>query len=509
MGERNLRFFIAGLLLIILIGLSSAASCSLQTSCSADNSVLRLSDITNAHGEEYNQANYAQILCCDFTGTHTCSETNKVLGLSDITNAHAEIPSYTLYTTEVCFGDLECTNFTSSCDTNYPIEMVSLYQDTNSHLAEFSDLNYNVKICCKSSPPPTPVLYWGDMTYEDNITTPQSSAYIPYSYKAIAENVGAYGTIITFNIIEKDPGANDDIWTGTSVIDADGKARLEFIIDSGNLTKAIGSLDQEKSINDGMEFYFNIGGSEESSLLNFTYNLGSCDSINICNDYTSQGESACNADACAIGSLNCPTSNCICLWDDATGICNQVGDENPTPQNNVCIGCIDNNYGDWCDMPAGTDDYCDDSSSCAGAGGTTITDSALCTANSVIGWCTYLTNDSLDPLGCEDDGYLTYNWYGNWGWNAVNAWSSNPDGNNFTIDPVGSGIWRYHPINETTGLRADEECIASNGTNNVLCPAQIQLPFFGTGGILLTIALIVIIYLIIDLKKKKKGKKKK
>jgi len=136
--------------------------CSLQTSCAEDNTVLKISDTTNAHGEVWDGTAYTQYLCCDFTGTHDCDGANKVLGLSDITNAHAEIPeNYNAdYATNVCFGELECKSFGSlgvagSCDLEYNIPMVSLYDTTNAHLANFDW--YDVKICCKA--PSKPELY--------------------------------------------------------------------------------------------------------------------------------------------------------------------------------------------------------------------------------------------------------------------------------------------------------------------------------------------------------------
>ena len=147
MRLKELKRFIGFLFLIILfLGLATADSCSIQSSCNIANTVMKLSNALNVHGSLYNQGSYTQYLCCDFTGTHTCDGTNKILGLSVNTNAHAEIPSLTNYGTNVCFGDLECNSGSGSCPSGYNIPMLSLSPNTNAHLGSFN--TYSTKICC-------------------------------------------------------------------------------------------------------------------------------------------------------------------------------------------------------------------------------------------------------------------------------------------------------------------------------------------------------------------------
>ena len=84
--------------MVLISGIVSAETCSIQASCNPDNTVMKLSAATNAHGEVWNGANYNQYVCCDFTGTHTCDTPgNRVLKLSAATNAHAEIPTGTSF----------------------------------------------------------------------------------------------------------------------------------------------------------------------------------------------------------------------------------------------------------------------------------------------------------------------------------------------------------------------------------------------------------------------------
>ena len=132
-------------LIIFSLSIISAKSCSVQSSCNAANTVMKLSSTTNAHGSLYNQGSYNNFLCCDFSGTHSNDGNNKIVGLSSTTNAHAEIPTLSNYGTGVYFGDLKCVSG-SSCPSGYDIPMISLSSTTNAHLGSFN--SYLVKICC-------------------------------------------------------------------------------------------------------------------------------------------------------------------------------------------------------------------------------------------------------------------------------------------------------------------------------------------------------------------------
>ena len=95
--------------------------------------------------------------------------------------------------------------------------------------------------------------------------------------------------------------------------------------------------------------------------------------------------------------------------------------------------------------------------------------------------CEYITNDLKDNC---DNGYLSYVWLGVWTWAS------------------GNEIDQYDPNNK-------EALCEDSGITTVLCPAQIELPFFGTWGIIVTIGLIIIIYIVLNLKKHKPRKRRK
>ena len=96
-----------------------------------------------------------------------------------------------------------------------------------------------------------------------------------------------------------------------------------------------------------------------------------------------------------------------------------------------------------------------------------------------MGTCTY--NEDLSQDNC-DDGWLTYSW--------TALWTPN------------SGYSGGEDLSEKAA-----KC--KEGDNSVICPAQIELPFFGTWGILVTIGLIILIYVALNLKSHKPEKRKK
>ena len=149
-----------GRLVILIIGLILFSAN--VYSCEDNQTILKLSSESNAHGELYNGTGgytteicYSDIFGESYIGEfpHNCKVTpaNKILGLSDSTNAHAEIPTGTAYSTDVCYGYLIC-EAKESCAVDEEC-VVTLSSDTNAHLATCSSSNaYDTKICCVSEP---------------------------------------------------------------------------------------------------------------------------------------------------------------------------------------------------------------------------------------------------------------------------------------------------------------------------------------------------------------------
>ncbi|MFH1270625.1 MAG: hypothetical protein ABII03_03235 [Nanoarchaeota archaeon] len=193
------RLFLVSIFLIILISGVDARSCSIENSCNPDNTVMKLSADTNAHGELWNQGNYGKYLCCDFTtaNPHVCSGGNKFLKLSSITNAHAEIPTGTAYGTNVCFGDLNCASAIGSCPQGKEI-LLRLSAETNAHISGASDTNYNTLICCDVSPCQLTSAKWS----VDNATSGTNVGLIVTGNQCDGKEV-------KFEVFEKDLASRD------------------------------------------------------------------------------------------------------------------------------------------------------------------------------------------------------------------------------------------------------------------------------------------------------------
>jgi len=256
-----------------------------------------------------------------------------------------------------------------------------------------------------------------------------------------------------------------EIWEKDGLLNPDDSVTINpsSIVFSG--TSSSGSWTAEwQDDTDGFqsnppEYYFIASvsdGSDEikSGLLYVEVSIGLCDEITICSDSDvySCGNCPGVAEASVPEYINCALEdyNCMCEWDEIEG-CQAKWD--------------------------GIEDM-------------------------TIGTCTYI-DSSIDPLGCEDDGYLSYGWVGEWTWDSLNTYTPEPDPNNgdYVEYTIGSDDWHYDP-NDKQSLCED------SGKTTVMCPAQIELPFFRTWGIVVTIGLIVLVYIILNFKKSKSKKKK-
>ena len=257
------------------------------------------------------------------------------------------------------------------------------------------------------------------------------------------------GKTIDFEIWEKDGFLNpdDSVTINPSSIVFSGTSS------SGSWT-AEWQDDTDGFQSNPPEYYFIASvsdGSDEikSGLLYVEVSIGVCDEITICSDSDvySCGNCPGVAEASVPSYIDCAEGyNCRCEWDETEG----------------CQAKWDN----------------------------------------VEGTCTYITDSSIDPLGCEDDGWLNYSWVSEWTWDSLNTYTPEPDPNNgdYVEDPLESDEWHYDPLKRYL--------TCTDGSDTVLCPGTIQLPFFGTWGIIITIGLIVMIYVILNFKKSKSKKKK-
>src|SRR3989339_893845 len=112
-----------------------------------------------------------------------------------------------------------------------------------------------------------------------------------------------------------------------------------------------------------------------------------------------------------------------------------------------------------------------------------------------IGACTY-SESTADTC---DDGFLGYSWTTIWTWGTDNGYADFNDGPSndindyFNMSINGSNTYFYDP------LKISRNCVG--GSNTILCPAKVQLPFFGFYNLIITIFIIAGIYYLIYLRK--------
>ena len=116
----------------------------------------------------------------------------------------------------------------------------------------------------------------------------------------------------------------------------------------------------------------------------------------------------------------------------------------------------------------------------------------------VVGNC---TRSSEVISECDEGGFYTIQWTGNWQWGAGNTgWTEAECLASTPCDNIGECVnvsGTYYC--DKSGSRA--KCIAE-GTNVIECPAQIRLPFFGNLQILITLLVIALIYGMLRINKK-------
>jgi len=419
-----------------------------KNSCNDNNEVLRLSDLTNAHGEVLNGAgNYPYALCSDYVANQVCDAGEKpIIQLSSSTNAHAEVPDispsqYT--TTPVCYGDLDCVSTSDTCGTNdnsadgkdattYPISILSLSSSSNAHIGPSSA--YTTKICCTSVTYVTSA-FWskneaGSIKINDlNVVPGKTQIYLVISNVESARDAD-----IRFEILERDAFINDKIKTITSAT-VGGKASEIWTITKEDLSKT-------KDFN---EFFFKVYSESSSTQVITSYGSlkmniqdpSICEGKNLCSDY--KDKSSCdNYNTCSgvaensrvSTQIDCsdPLTTCFCEWNSTRGAC---------------------------------------------SGASKITTVNLAGEVTGSGNCVTIP-DSSDPNGCSD-GFISYSWTATW---------------------------------TGTGKRPLDSCPLT-GSQSIACPAQVQLPFFDGIHFLITILIISAIYAIMILKHKKTHRKKK
>ncbi len=207
---------------------------SAQSACaSADDTILRLSSTTNAHGQKYDQTPAYPTGICYSTifgqpapanPSRTCSGSgngNRVVRLSSSNNAHAEIPDATSpsYTNEICYQGLTCQSVAGNvaCPTGNQ-EVLQLSDATNAHLETASGTAYTTansyKICCSTGMIPANPATWKKLDGSP-LTTPPNICLNQYVVTHTLAPGFANGEVTYWELWEND-GLIDDCIAGFS-----------------------------------------------------------------------------------------------------------------------------------------------------------------------------------------------------------------------------------------------------------------------------------------------------
>lgn len=572
MQKRKIAIYLLILLALIFLSLSfisavavGPSECKVLTRSDCGNDanekiVMGISASTNAHGEKAIDGSYPYVLCCGFgTGSTTCTGTNKIIGLSAPTNAHAEIKSGTTYTgNNVCYENLDCTNYDGSCQGDYTMQVLSLSATTNAHIGAFAD--YTTKICCMIPGCELNSASWSDTSVVNN-------SNVNLNVQGTAQ---CDGETLSFEVWENDVFPLPD-----TLMDLNPPSDVVFSEGSATGTWTAQYID-DGALQGDPEYYFiaTVVGSNPVIDIKSTNELsvtqleaGICDGVNLCMNY--QSSEYCGGDVCSVAvnsappEVDCDKVDCGCSWNSESSACSfsfassdqsdcgngiidfgetcEVGDlDGKTCENSgfpdggtiscdanchlnttSCIGttgtCGNNNelnVGETCDgtnMGAFTIDDCNKFDDFTGGSLSCDIDCNIdtigcsigeITSTSKLGTCNYeeSTNDDCD------NGFLTYSWIASIGWSPENiGYDTNPDAEKYIqfnrVDENDDGKWHYDP-----NRLFYNGC--KTGENTIACPAQIELPFFGFYSLIIAGILIAVIYKFLILNKKsKKGHK--
>ncbi|MFC1710834.1 hypothetical protein ACFLZJ_01615 [Nanoarchaeota archaeon] len=296
---------------------------------------------------------------------------------------------------------------------------------------------------------------WGDVFVQEGVEV-----------QLIVMGTDCDGQTVSFEVWESDSTSGDDpvqtnpanvimssgnavgIWTAEYQEDASGNPEYYFIAEIVAESQSITSADPELEVERNLGEFCANGYPDDPDYPS---------PIELCGDYQNQGD--CEADQCTTIALSVPDYidcadpgiDCACVWRWQTG---------------TCVASF-------------------------GTGN--------------IGFCLLTEIPGTDT--CDDDGFLSYEWTAEWEWAEGNIYGDEKEGDNDYVEyPLGSGNYHYDPIDPYTGLNETGKC--HEGYDSIVCPAQIQLPFFNTYNLLITAVIIVLVYLIITYSNKKPAKRK-
>ena len=527
MRKEVVKLIFAVLIFTFLLSQISAVdfgTCEIVTSSECNNTsnsgyiVMGLSSVTNAHGQ-FPYVNYPYVLCCNFgTGNTNCINgmvvPNIIVNLSSATNAHAELYSKKNYHTGVCYEDVACEKKQICSETQ--IGILSLSADTNAHIGNFSD--YPTKICCSGSAITQSSCTIKSVSWDTTEAISGQNVYLQVE----GSGIQCIGQTIILNV---SGGSEEIINQPMPIMFTDVNVMGSWTAEH----QKCGIWPFETDCN----YYFEASLENNPSLklksnepdLSVSERLiDNCIEVDSCTDYDNKLD--CNSDAtvCDVAEnsdpdIACESESfyCGCVWNEnSTGTeedpkCKfgytEITEEtcgSPIEGQGCGFGCTlcDNNL---------TGKYCNVGSSCP-SGIKPTNNNGSCDFG--IDSCGSADCGNGNQDSCAEGTYCVLDKCGNIIGPPISLGScriTQQISKGCEEEPVGYKMVTLNAewTGETSGTQY-ENCIAKDNQQvRISCPAQVQLPFFDTLGIIIAILAIVLVYIIIVYKRKNKHRKNK
>ncbi|HLC85819.1 MAG TPA: hypothetical protein VJG30_00840 [Candidatus Nanoarchaeia archaeon] len=145
-----LKLFPVLIFLILNLFLVSG-TVSVTTTCTADKTVMKLSDKADAHASKWDYTSYSYYVCNSEStiNPHSCTGNNLVLKLSSESDGHASAPdSSSSDPISICYNGFTCASRQGSCNQDESC-IVKLSQSTDSHIYSCSSTAISLSVCCK------------------------------------------------------------------------------------------------------------------------------------------------------------------------------------------------------------------------------------------------------------------------------------------------------------------------------------------------------------------------
>ncbi|MBI2130048.1 hypothetical protein HYU07_07525 [Candidatus Woesearchaeota archaeon] len=253
---------------------STGKAFEITASCSDNNTILKMDELTGGHAGLWNSLTYANKVCYTASSGHSCAGSNTVIRLSGSDNAHAEKNNMTTAAySDVCFGNLVCA-YAAACTGSYEC-IASISNNTNAHIGDCNA--YSEKICCRrgNGQPIISGLQLQQTVPEDSLWPLNLAQYIsdpdndPLTLTTNSSKVKVNGNILTFNYTLP---VNESIKLTVSDGILNSSANINIIVNATNDPPVLGAIGSLTAIANQLFTRRMNATDEDSSSLAFSAN---------------------------------------------------------------------------------------------------------------------------------------------------------------------------------------------------------------------------------------------